>query len=282
MSTTQELVPAHLLGGEIDTHVHATKLPDKGIDLHEALHASFEAGLSACIDVGIQETDIAHRRELLDRYPGAYFAHGLYPSNAGRDDLNTAIETVRGALGEPRVCALGEIGIDRHWNYATPEKQKDLFAKQIQLANEVNLPIIVHNRDAEQDLLDALKAVRPNRESVMHCYGGPPGFVGKFLDLGFSVSFGGNVTFKNAPELREAMLLVPEHRLLLETDAPFLAPHPKRGRANYPGLIGYTYDAVSTHRGISRAHLVDVVAANTRRVFRVQPPGAAYETQTEW
>ena len=269
MSRTTEIVPAHLLGGEIDTHVHATKLHEKGIDLHEALQASFTAGLSACIDVGTHETDIADRLDTLDCYAGVYFAHGLYPSNADREDLVTALETVREALAGPRVCALGEIGIDRHWDYATPERQKELFAKQIQLANDADLPIIVHNRDAEQDLLDVFKTVRPNRESVMHCYGGPADYIANFLDLGFSVSFGGNVTFKNAPELRDAMLLVPENRLLLETDAPFLAPHPKRGRANYPGLIGYTYDAVSSHREISREHLVKIVAENTRRVFHI-------------
>ena len=269
MSKTHELVPAHLRGGEIDTHVHATKLHEKGIDTHQALEASFAAGLAACVDVGITETDISHRHELLDRYPEIYFAHGLYPSNADREDLKPALDAVRSSLQKPRTCAVGEIGIDRHWDYATPEKQNSLFASQVELANELDLPIIVHNREAEQDLLDVLTAVSPKREGIMHCYGGPPDYISSFLDLGFSVSFGGNVTFKNASELREAMMLVPEHRLLLETDAPFLAPHPKRGRPNYPGLIGYTYDAVSKQRGISREHLVAVVAENARRVFSI-------------
>lgn len=269
MSKTHELVPAHLLGGEIDTHVHATKLGEKGIDIHEALITSFDSGLSACIDVGISEADIDYRREKLDRYPHVYFAHGLYPSNADRYDLEQALGAVRSALKGPRICAVGEIGIDRHWDYATPEKQKSLFASQVQLANELDLPVIVHNRDAERDLLDVLKALSPARESVMHCYGGPPEYVRHFLDLGFSVSFGGNVTFRNAAELRDAMMLVPEDRLLLETDAPFLAPHPKRGRPNHPGLVGYTYDSVSERRGMARDHLVAVIANNTRRVFGI-------------
>lgn len=267
--TNSALEPPRLQGGEVDTHVHATKLPEKGIDTIHALQTSFDAGLCACIDIGISEGDIVERSQTLHSFDRLYFAHGLYPSNASRDDIQSALVHVRDACTGERVCAVGEIGIDRHWDYATPELQKRLFAEQIEMANELELPIVVHNREAEKDILDVLKSVRPHRESVMHCYGGPAEYVQRFLDYGFSVSFGGNVTFKNADALRDALTEVPDDRLLLETDAPFLAPHPRRGKPNYPGLLGYTYDAVALHRGIARDTLTALMQRNSRRVFGI-------------
>ncbi len=262
--------PAYLYGGEIDTHFHASKLSDRGLETEEVLTAAFGSGLRACIDVGLAEDDIEARHKLLDEHSGVYFAHGLYPSNAARDDLRDAMDRLRSSYDRHHVCALGEIGIDRRRDYGTSEQQKRLFAEQIELANELRLPVIVHNRDAERDILDVLASHAPQRESVMHCYSGPAEMVSRFLDFGFSISFGGNVTFKNAPALREALDLVPIDRLLLETDAPFLAPHPRRGRPNYPGLIGYTYKAVAEHRQLSPFELIASVVSNAKRVFELE------------
>ena len=261
--------PPYLYGGEVDTHFHAARLGERGMAAREVLTSAFTGGLQACIDVGISEDDVDVRHELLRGYPGVYFAHGLYPSNAGRTDLPNALDTLRRSFERSRVCAVGEIGIDRHRDYATPEQQKRLFAEQIELANEHRLPVIVHNRNAERDILDVLASHAPVRESVMHCYSGPADMVSRFLDFGFSISFGGNVTFKNAPELREALDAVPTDRLLVETDAPYLSPHPRRGRPNHPGLIGYTYRAVADHRAMSPSELIAIVASNAKRVFRL-------------
>ncbi|MFW6234133.1 MAG: TatD family hydrolase, partial [Spirochaetota bacterium] len=168
-----------------------------------------------------------------------------------------------------RTVAVGEIGMDRYRDYATPELQRVLLIRQVEIANRHNLPVIIHNRDAEEELLQAFAECTPECESIMHCYSGPSGYVHRFLDLGFSFSFGGNVTFKNAQNIREAMMQVPLDRLMLETDAPYLAPHPRRGRTNHPGLIGHTYDAVSETRGISRRELVEAAADNAARVFGI-------------
>ncbi len=265
--TRDHFEPPFLYGGEIDTHVHATKLGDRGLETDEVLNAAFAAGLRACIDVGLAEDDVDDRHALLDSFPGVYFAHGLYPSNAARPDLRHALDELRRAYGRNRVCAVGEIGIDRHRDYGTATQQKRLFAEQIDLANELRLPVIVHNREAEGDILDVLASNAPQRESVMHCYSGPAEMVPRFLDFGFSISFGGNVTFKNAAALRDSLDLVPSDRLLLETDAPFLAPHPRRGRPNHPGLIGYTFRAVAEHRLMNASELIATVVSNAKRVF---------------
>ncbi len=262
--------PPYLYGGEIDTHFHATKLAERGLETEEVLTAAFGSGLRACIDVGLAEDDIETRHTLLDDYPGVYFAHGLYPSNAARSDLRDAMDTLRSSYDRQRVCAVGEIGVDRQRDYGTSDQQRRLFAEQIELANELRLPVIVHNREAERDILDVLASHAPRRESVMHCYSGPAEMVSRFLDFGFSISFGGNVTFKNAAALRQALDLVPIDRLLLETDAPFLAPHPRRGRPNYPGLIGYTYRAVAEHRQLNPSELIATVTSNAKRVFGLE------------
>lgn len=259
----------HLAGGEIDTHFHALHIQNREVDVAGLLRQCMASGLQACIDVGTSETDIEDRYQLLSGIPGVYFAHGLYPSNADREDGDSALQVLEEALALPRTVALGEIGIDRYRDYATPELQRELLLHQVELANRHSLPVIIHNRDAEDELLSAFAECAPTCESVMHCYSGPASFVPRFLDLGFSFSFGGNVTFKNAPTVREAMQAVPLDRLMLETDAPYLAPHPRRGRTNHPGLIGYTYDLVAGQRGIARDVLVASATENAKRVFGI-------------
>ena len=258
-----------LAGGEIDTHFHALHVRSREVDVAGLLERCMASGLRSCLDVGTSETDIEDRYRLLGGIPDVYFAHGLYPSNADREDRDVALNAVEDALTMPRTVALGEIGIDRYRDYATPELQRELLLRQVNLANLYSLPIIVHNRDAEDELLSAFAECSPTRESVMHCYSGPASLVSKFLDFGFSFSFGGNVTFRNASDVREAMLAVPLDRLMLETDAPYLSPHPRRGRTNHPGLIGYTYDLVAETRGLDRNELVVSVAANAKRVFGI-------------
>lgn len=259
----------HIAGGEIDTHFHSLHVRDRGLDVRAVLGNCFESGLKACVDIGISEQDIDERYDLLGDLPRVYFAHGLYPSNADRDDLESALSRVEDALSRARTVALGEIGMDLFRGYATPELQRSLLVRQIQVANEHNLPVIIHNREAEESLLEAFAECRPERESVMHCYSGPSSYVPRFLDLGFSFSFGGNVTFKNAQSVRDAMIEIPLDRLLLETDAPYLAPHPRRGRTNHPGLVGHTYEHVAGVRGIARADLVHAAAANAARIFGI-------------
>lgn len=272
LNTGEHFEAPHLEGGEIDTHFHSVKLHDRGMDLSAVLRASFDAGLCACIDIGLSEDDVCGRHSSLCGFDRIWFAHGLYPSNAERPlpELLDAIESLRPSYRHRKVCAVGEIGIDRHWDWATPAAQKELFALQIERANEEKLPIIVHNREAESEILDVLRSsTRPFRESVMHCYSGPPERIAEFLDLGFSVSFGGNATFKNAHAVRDALSRVPVDRLLLETDAPFLAPHPKRGKGNHPGLVGYTYDVASAHLGVKRGDLIEAIKGNVERIFGI-------------
>lgn len=259
----------HLAGGEIDTHAHALHMQERGIDVQTLLRDCFASGLQACIDIGTSETDVTERVALLGHVRQVYFAHGLYPSNADRTDLDSALSSIERSLSLPKTVALGEIGIDCYRNYATPGLQRELLVQQVRMANRHGLPIIVHNRDAEDELLSAFAECRPEREGVMHCYSGPDSYVERFLDLGFSFSFGGNVTFRNAENIRNAMIKVPLDRLLLETDAPYLAPHPRRGRTNHPGLIGLTYDLVAGTRSIPRSDLVATIRENVQRLFGI-------------
>ena len=259
--------PPHIIPGSVDSHFHTLVMEDKGLAPTEILHECFESGMAYGLDVSVSLEDFSERRARLAELDRVYLTAGLHPSNAGSVSFETKEPSLREALSRQQVVALGEIGLDWYRNHGTTQQQRDLFVSQIELANELRLPVVVHNRDATADILDVFAAHPPAEESVMHCFSADAEAAKRFLDLGFSISFGGNITYKQSEDIRRAAALTPDERLLVETDAPFLAPQVVRGKPNHPGFVGYTYEFLAELRGQSADTLAAAARANFERIF---------------
>lgn len=259
--------PPHIIPGSVDSHFHTLVMEDKGLPATKILNECFVAGMAYALDIAVSLQDFEERRARLADLHQVYLTAGLHPSNAGSVSFEVEEARLRSALSSQQVVALGEIGLDWYRNQGTAEQQRDLFASQIELANELHLPVVVHNRDATADILDLFAAHPPASESVMHCFSADTEAARRFLDLGFSISFGGNLTYKKSEDIRAAAAITPDDRILVETDAPFLAPQAVRGKPNHPGFVGYTYEFLAEMRGQSADELATAARANFERIF---------------
>ena len=256
----------------IDSHCH---LADRAFsdDLASVIDRARGAGLQAALCVlGAEDAaEAAQARRVAEWWPEARFAVGVHPHQAhqfaGR--LAGLAECVRGAIaGSARVSALGEIGLDYHYDFSPREVQREVFAIQVDLARELRLPVVVHTREADADTLSVLGAAGGGDLSgVFHCFTGDRALAGAALDLGFHVSFSGIVTFPNAAALRAVAAMVPIDRLLVETDCPYLAPVPFRGRRNEPAWVVQVVAALAGIRGMPAAALGDAAARNFAGLF---------------
>jgi TatD DNase family protein len=212
-------------------------------------------------------------------------AVALHPTRTAAltDDDLAEIERL---AAHPRVVAVGETGLDYYWDYSPPPAQQRAFRWHIALAKRLDKPLMIHDRDAHADILRILAEEGPPATVVFHCFSGDAAMARECVDAGFVLSFAGPVTFKNAPALREAALLVPDDQLLVETDAPFLTPHPHRGRANEPYCLPWTVRALAALRSVSDERLASCARRNAERVFRldelpsVPPADASGATQS--
>jgi TatD DNase family protein len=204
--------------------------------------------------------------------PGIYAAVGIHPYHAA-SVTGDAIDTLRAWAAEPGVVALGEMGLDYYIHNDTPrDVQQEGFRRQLELAAELSLPVVIHNRDAEDDtaaILGEFASKLPG--GVLHCFGGPAWLVPRAVEWGFYVSFAGNVTFPKAGELRDAALATPLDRILVETDAPYLAPQPVRGKRCLPEHVAHTAACIADLHRVDRAEFESITAANAARLFRVSP-----------
>lgn len=245
-----------------DSHFHSAAIAARGIDIGEILRDLIAGGGGPMLDVGIEPEDVPERERLVGGIAGVYRSVGLHPSSTNRADPETACRLIESHLDSGGFAAVGETGLDWYRMYAPKEVQIELFLFHLEAAKRYNLPVIIHNRSADEDVLRLLTAHRPPRGGVMHCFSSTPEWVDRFVELGMFVSFAGNVTFKNAGDLRTAAERVPEELLLVETDAPFLAPHPHRGRDNHPGLLVHTLQAVAEARKDTPEHVATVTSQN--------------------
>jgi TatD DNase family protein len=253
-------------------------MSDRGLDTRAILEQLARDGAGTLVDVAIQPEDLARRRELTSFYSPIFYSIGLHPSRSDRDDWREAIERCDRILGSQPIDAVGEMGLDWYREYAPRDRQIEVMEAQLALARTYRRPVIVHNRDADQEVLDLLRAASLPSSGIMHCYSSGPEWVDSFLDAGMYISFAGNVTFRSAERLREALARVPDDRLLLETDAPFLAPVPHRGAPNHPGYIVHTYRIAADVRGVTIEEVVDTVARNVDALFS---PGATERESRE-
>jgi len=216
----------------VDSHCHL-EMEDFDRDRNEVVKGCVEEGLEYVLTVGTEESYFEKVRELVERYPFIYGAVGIHPHNA-RDFNHRTEDVIREAARHPRIVGYGEVGLDFFKNHSPREVQEKVFVRQLALAQELGLPIIVHSREAKDRTLDILKKEHPSGYGVIHCYSYDVAAARQFLDMGFFISVPGTVTYKTAGGLRDVVRFVPADRLLAETDAPFLSPVPAPGKTQRP------------------------------------------------
>ncbi len=251
-----------------DTHTHLNVENFAGQEAQEIALAR-ELGVTRMNIVGFDQPTIKRSLELSAQFPELYSTIGWHPTEAGSYNQEVEDMIVQN-LANPRVIALGEIGLDYHWMEDPKEVQIDVFKRQIQLSKDHNLPFVVHTRDALEDTYQVIKeaGVGP-RGGIMHSYSGPLDMAQKFVDLGMTISFSGVVTFKKALDVQEAAQGLPLDKILVETDAPYLAPIPKRGRENKTAYTRYVVDKIAELRGLASQEVADATTANAMRIFKL-------------
>lgn len=256
----------------VDTHAHLT---DKSLlaDLDGYLAQAAEADVQAILSVSTRADDARRCLELAAQYPQIRAAVGIHPNyccNADPGDWELITEW----SAHPRVAALGETGLDRYWDDCPWDIQVDFFRRHLRLSRETGLPVIIHTRDCAQETLEVLRGEARQGElrGVMHSFTGPAAVADGCLELGLYISFAGMVTFKNAPEIQQIAQQVPTDRLLVETDSPYLTPHPLRGkRPNHPALVAHTLRHIAGLRRQTATELAEQTTANAFRLFGPWP-----------
>ncbi len=252
-----------LQSGMIDSHLHMLEMKKKKLGAAGILEECFKNGLAAGMDIGIHPDDFHSRLEVAGRFPDLFLTAGIHPGAARESELvEQNLSKLEDILRAYSVTAIGETGLDRFRNHGTPEIQKTLFIEQIKLANRYDLPVIIHNREADEDVLRIVKEQKPRNGGIMHCFSSGPDTAIKAIEAGYYVSFSGNVTYNKSVAIKEAAARVPIDRLLIETDAPYLSPQTVRGKLNHPGFIGYTYQCIASLRNVSINELIENVQKN--------------------
>lgn len=235
-------------------------------DVYELLDALPEKGVSGVISCGVNVESTRFAQALAQKYDYIYAVAGFHPLNL--EDVPENAETVlRELLKDPKTVAVGEIGLDYHYEKESRKEQLALFEMQLRLAKELDLPVIVHDREAHEDTLRLLKEIQPT--GVVHCFSGSVEMAKEILKLGMYIGLGGAVTFKNAVKPVEVAAMVPTERLLLETDAPYMTPVPFRGKRCDSSLIAYTAARIAEIRGVDTQALCKQTEVNTRRLFKI-------------
>ncbi|MCG1030315.1 TatD family hydrolase [Virgibacillus halodenitrificans] len=251
-----------------DTHVHLNARQFEE-DRTDTIQRAFNAGVQHMVVVGFDRETIPLAIEIAEDYDTIYAAVGWHPVDA-IDMTDGDLQWIEELSSHPKVVAIGEMGLDYHWDKSPANIQKDVFRKQIQLAKKVNMPIIIHNREATEDIVKILQEENAKEVGgIMHCYNDSVDYVQACLDMNFYISLGGPVTFKNAPLPKEVAAQVPLNRLLIETDAPFLAPHPNRGKRNEPAYVKLVAEKIAEIRGISFEEVGKITTENARNLFKI-------------
>jgi TatD DNase family protein len=228
----------------------------------EQVEEAAQAGVELLVTVGTDLESSQLAIEMAARFDQVWATVGLHPH-----DAKDGLDGIEELLAAPKVVAVGECGLDYYYDHSPRDVQRDAFAAQIAMAHRHQLALVIHSRDAWHDTFDVLAAEGLPERTVMHCFTGGPDEARRSLDLGAHLSFSGIVSFPNAPELREAAALCPADRYLVETDSPYLAPVPHRGRKNRPALLPHVGEAVAAARGEELAVVADQSRENTRRLY---------------
>ncbi|MGT2949678.1 TatD family hydrolase [Streptococcus devriesei] len=252
-----------------DTHTHLNIENFTGRE-DEELALAKELGVTRHNVVGFDRPTIKRALELAEQYPEIYSTIGWHPTEAG-SYTQEAEDLIVSHLHDSKVIALGEIGLDYHWMEDPKEVQIEVFKRQIQLSKDHDLPFVVHTRDALEDTYEVIKEVGVgSRGGIMHSYSGSLEMAQRFVDLGMMISFSGVVTFKKALDVQEAAAQLPLDKILVETDAPYLAPVPKRGRENKTAYTRYVVDKIAELRDLTSEEVAKATYENARKLFRLE------------
>ena len=240
----------------IDTHAHLDMLTELDIN-------GVGKVIVPSVEINTMEKVVA-----LSKIDNVYSMVGIYPSEA-KTYTNEVEETIIKFAKNPKVVAIGEIGLDYYWDKSFVDLQKDVFIKQIKLANKLNLPIVVHDREAHKDCFDILKEHNASSRVLFHCFSGSVEFMKECTKQGWLIALGGVVTFKNAVKIKEVAKEIPLDKLVLETDSPYLTPVPFRGKENKPAYVKYVAEEIAKIRNIKTSEIIDITTRNAEEFFRI-------------
>lgn len=255
----------------IDTHCHLDEEAFSA-DLAEVLRVAAEQGVAGIVSIGTDAASSRRTLELARLHRGVFAAVGIHPNYtaaAGAGDWDVIEELAR----DPQVVAIGETGLDRYWNYAPPELQREYFSRHIDLSRRTGKPFIVHCRDADDEVREMLRTAAESGplDGVMHSFCQSAASAEEYLRLGLHLSFTGMLTFKRNQELRALAASLPRDRLFVETDAPYLAPTPYRGKRNEPGFVRFTLQCLAELQGVSPDEMARITTDNACRFFGIEP-----------
>ena len=251
-----------------ETHAHYS---DKQFDpdREELLLSMSGQNVGAIIEIGVGRAECEAALEMIKKYPFVYAALGFHPDNVGELNEEVFAWLKEKARTEEKAVAIGEIGLDYHWDVEPREVQKKWFIRQLDLARELNLPVSIHSRDAAQDTLDIVREYGQGLSGSLHCFSYSPEIAQEYIKLGYHIGVGGVVTFKNGRKLKETVAQIPIERILLETDCPYLAPVPYRGKRNHSGYIDYVAAEIAAIKGLTKEEVIRITEENARKVFHL-------------
>jgi len=251
-----------------DTHTHINA-EEFGSDRDEVIVRAHEAGVSNMVVVGFDRATIEMAMAIVKEHEDMYAAVGWHPVDA-IEMTDEDLEWIATLLKDPKVIAVGEMGLDYHWDKSPKDVQKQVFRRQIQLAKAVDMPIIIHNREATEDIVAILEEEQAQDVGgIMHCYSSDWEHAKRCLEMNFYISFGGPVTFKNGHLAKEVAKQVPLDKLLIETDCPYLSPHPFRGKRNEPARVRLVAEQMAALRNKSLEEIAEITTNNAKMLFRL-------------
>ena len=237
-----------------------------------AIRDAYGLGVRYILNAGTNPQTSRESLALAEKYDFLYAAAGLHPEDAmhiADEDIPSVLDEIRSLASHPKAVAIGEIGLDYHWDPDGKERQMRLFDAQLSMAEELSLPVIVHDRDAHGDAFDVVRA-HPHVRGVFHSFSGSAEMARQLSRMGWYISFSGTISYKNAAKVREAAAVVPHDRLLIETDAPYLAPVPHRGKINYSGYVPCTARALANAIGLGEEETVRLTTQNAKNLFGIK------------
>ncbi|MFL6561036.1 MAG: TatD family hydrolase [Bacillus sp. (in: firmicutes)] len=251
-----------------DTHAHLND-NQYNEDLEEVIKRAECEGVTNMVVVGFDRPTIQRAMELAERYEFIYACVGWHPVDA-IDMTEEDLVWIEELTTHPKVVAIGEMGLDYHWDKSPKDIQKEVFRKQIRLAKKVNLPIVIHNREATADIVEILKEEGAEEVGgIMHCFSGSPEVAKECVKMNFYISLGGPVTFKNAKKPKEVAAEIPLDKLLIETDCPYLAPHPYRGKRNEPSYVKLVAEQIAEIKGLTLEEVAEATTRNAKKLFAI-------------
>lgn len=251
-----------------DSHAHVDDMAFND-DREDVINHAFAGGVTRILNPGADIESSLRAIDVAEKHPGIYAAVGVHPHDA-KDVPANYLDLLKDMTKSPKVVAIGEIGLDYHYDHSPRDVQKKVFVEQIALAKQLALPIIIHDRESHGDILDIIKQENAGvNGGVLHCFSGSAEFAMECIRLGFHISIAGPITFKNSKKTAEVVERIPLDRLLIETDCPYLAPEPYRGKRNEPLFVKYTAARIAEIRGVSVDEICRITCENAINLFNI-------------